>query len=83
MRAIRLAGAEQRLLFGSDWPFYHIGMSLAKVLLCTESRHRRFARGRILRDNALALFPELTQGYTLAGRFENLLGAEAENFVSG
>ena len=73
----------ERLLFGSDWPFYHIGMSLAKVLLCTESRHRRFARGRILRDNALALFPELTQGYTLAGRFENLLGTEAEKFVSG
>ena len=49
----------ERLLFGSDWPFYHIGMSLAKVLLCTEQTGRSSTRQRILRDNALALFPEL------------------------
>jgi predicted TIM-barrel fold metal-dependent hydrolase len=49
----------ERLLFGSDWPFYHIGMSLAKVLLCTEADGREDVRRRILRDNALTLFPEL------------------------
>ena len=27
-----------RLLFGTDWPFYHIGASLAKVLITTEKR---------------------------------------------
>ena len=48
-----------RLLFGTDWPFYHIGMSLAKVLICTESRDRRTIRQRILRENALQLLPEL------------------------
>ena len=52
---IRQTGAE-RLLFGTDWPFYHIGMSLAKVLLCTESISRRYARTKILRDNAQQLF---------------------------
>ena len=45
----------ERLLFGSDWPFYHIGMSLAKVLLCTEAPAVRTARERILRTNALEL----------------------------
>lgn len=48
-----------RLLFGTDWPFYHMGMSLAKVLICTDAPGRRGIRRRILRDNALALFPEL------------------------
>ena len=54
----------ERVLFGSDWPFYHLGMSLAKVLLCTEHTGRRELRSRILRDNALALFPELRQSRT-------------------
>ena len=49
----------QRLLFGTDWPFYHIGMSLAKVLLCTEQPGRGRIRENILRNNALNLFPEL------------------------
>lgn len=51
----------ERLLFGSDWPFYHIGMSLAKVLLCTETGSKRFARARILRENALQLLSMLGQ----------------------
>lgn len=39
-----------RLLFGSDWPFYHLAATLAKVLLVTEGRpDRRYA---ILRGNA-------------------------------
>jgi predicted TIM-barrel fold metal-dependent hydrolase len=54
-------GGGERLLFGTDWPFYHIGMSLAKVLLCTAAPQRRSIRHRILRDNALTLFPELRQ----------------------
>jgi len=57
-RMIELTGGE-RLLFGTDWPFYHVGMSLAKVLICTDTPRRRAIRTRILRDNALALFPEL------------------------
>lgn len=55
---IQRTGGE-RILFGTDWPFYHLGMSLAKVLLCTEKPGRRPARRLVLRDNALALFPEL------------------------
>lgn len=57
---IRRTGG-RRLLFGTDWPWYHIGATLAKVLICTEGSHRRNVRSAILRDNALALFPELNQ----------------------
>lgn len=42
-----------RLLFGSDWPFYHLAATLAKVLLVTEGRPD--VRGAILRDNAVRL----------------------------
>jgi predicted TIM-barrel fold metal-dependent hydrolase len=39
-----------RLLFGSDWPFYHLAVTLAKVLIVTEGRpDDRYA---ILRGNA-------------------------------
>ncbi|MFT6051537.1 MAG: putative TIM-barrel fold metal-dependent hydrolase [Halioglobus sp.] len=58
---IRRTGGE-RLLFGTDWPFYHIGSSLAKVLICTDTADKRAIRQSILRDNALALFPELNAG---------------------
>ena len=50
-----------RLLFGTDWPFYHLGASLAKVLITTEVSSRRTLRHKILRDNALRLFPWLWQ----------------------
>jgi predicted TIM-barrel fold metal-dependent hydrolase len=43
----------ERLLFGSDWPFYHQGATLAKVLLVTQQRPD--ARADILRRNALRL----------------------------
>ncbi|GAB5450929.1 MAG: hypothetical protein Hals2KO_12570 [Halioglobus sp.] len=56
---IQRTGGE-RLLFGTDWPFYHLGMSLAKVLICTDTPGRLELRKRILRDNALTLFPELS-----------------------
>ena len=46
----------QRLLFGSDWPFYHLGSSLAKVLLATQDPGLKQIRSEILRDNALRLF---------------------------
>jgi predicted TIM-barrel fold metal-dependent hydrolase len=48
-----------RLLFGTDWPFYHIGASLAKVLIVTATPARQEMRQRILRDNAKSLFPGL------------------------
>ncbi|MCP5068158.1 MAG: amidohydrolase family protein [bacterium] len=40
----------RRLLFGTDWPFYHLAMSLAKVLMVTEDRPDW--RRAILRENA-------------------------------
>jgi len=39
-----------RLLFGSDWPFYHLAATLAKILIVTEGRPE--ARSAILRTNA-------------------------------
>jgi hypothetical protein len=53
---IQRTGGE-RLLFGTDWPFYHVGPSLAKVLITTQAPERQRIRHTILRDNALALFP--------------------------
>ncbi|MEM9257772.1 MAG: amidohydrolase family protein [Pseudomonadota bacterium] len=55
---IQRTGGE-RLLFGSDWPFYHLGATLAKVLIVTNDPSRRTLRERILRDNALSLFPAM------------------------
>jgi hypothetical protein len=45
----------ERLLFGTDWPFYHIGASLAKVLITTDTADRASIRENILRNNALQL----------------------------
>lgn len=50
---------EDRLLFGTDWPFYHLGSSLAKVLITTDTPKRKLLRQKILRDNAMSLFPGL------------------------
>lgn len=49
----------ERLLFGTDWPWYHLGATLAKVLITTETADRAAVRSAILRDNAVALFPSL------------------------
>jgi predicted TIM-barrel fold metal-dependent hydrolase len=46
----------ERLLFGTDWPFYHIASSLAKVLICTEDTGMATIRHAILRGNAERLF---------------------------
>jgi predicted TIM-barrel fold metal-dependent hydrolase len=48
-RLIRTVGHE-RLLFGTDWPFYHLAATLAKVLLVTEGSEA--ARYALLRGNA-------------------------------
>ncbi len=42
-----------RLLFGSDWPFYHLAASHAKVLMVTEGQPD--LRAAILRENAVRL----------------------------
>jgi predicted TIM-barrel fold metal-dependent hydrolase len=46
---IERVGAD-RLLFGSDWPFYHLAATLAKVLIVTEGHPDE--RTAILRGNA-------------------------------
>ena len=46
----------ERLLFGTDWPFYHLGSSLAKILLATQDSGMHQVRSAILRGNALKLF---------------------------
>ena len=45
-------GAE-RLIFGSDWPFYHLATTLAKILIVTGADTG--ARDAMLRHNARAL----------------------------
>lgn len=44
----------ERLLFGTDWPFYHLAATLAKVLIVTEKNPE--ARRAILSGNADRLF---------------------------
>jgi hypothetical protein len=47
-----------RIVFGTDWPFYHQAIGLAKVLLATQDHPE--ARHKILRENAerlLAMAP--------------------------
>ncbi len=46
---IRQTGGE-RMLFGTDWPFYHLASTLAKVLIVTEGSPD--VRAAILRGNA-------------------------------
>jgi predicted TIM-barrel fold metal-dependent hydrolase len=52
---IRELGPE-RLLFGSDWPFYHLAATLAKVLIVTEGRPE--ARDAILAGTARRLLAQ-------------------------
>lgn len=42
-----------RVVYGSDWPFYHQALGIAKVLLATEGREA--LRRKVLHDNAAAL----------------------------
>jgi predicted TIM-barrel fold metal-dependent hydrolase len=41
-------------MMGSDWPFYHLALPLAKVLLATEGAPE--VRRQVLHDNAARLF---------------------------
>ena len=43
-----------RLMYGTDWPFYHQAIELAKVLIATEGDDRM--RRKVLYDNAAGLF---------------------------
>lgn len=48
---IRRLGGD-RLLFGTDWPFYHLAATQAKVLIVTQDPGRSEIRHAILRGNA-------------------------------
>jgi predicted TIM-barrel fold metal-dependent hydrolase len=54
-RIIQRTGGE-RVVFGTDWPFYHLAATLAKVLIVTEDKERGAIRHAILRGNAERLF---------------------------
>jgi uncharacterized protein len=43
-----------RVMYGTDWPFYHQALALAKVLIATESDEP--LRHKVLFDNAAAMF---------------------------
>lgn len=53
IRAILEKGPRARTMFGSDWPFYHQAMGLAKVLIATEED--RALRAAVLHGNAARL----------------------------
>ena len=51
----RLAeGPTDRIMHGSDWPFYHLAISIAKVLIATEGDAA--LRRAVLWENAARLF---------------------------
>jgi uncharacterized protein len=53
LREILKRADSQRILFGSDWPFYHQAIPLAKVLLATQNEPA--LRRRVLWENAAVL----------------------------
>jgi predicted TIM-barrel fold metal-dependent hydrolase len=53
VRRIAHEAPSERILLGSDWPFYSQAMSIAKVLIATEGEPR--LRRRFLHDNAVRL----------------------------
>ena len=53
IRKILDEGPTDRVLFGSDWPFYHQATALAKVLIATEGRPE--VRRQVLYGNAARL----------------------------
>ncbi len=59
-------GPIDRIVFGSDWPFYHQGIALAKVLIATEGRPE--VRRKVLHENAARLLR--MQGVALAPSLE-------------
>lgn len=55
VRAMAERADPDRVLFGSDWPFYHQAIPLAKVLIATEGKPE--VRRKFLYENAARLFP--------------------------
>lgn len=53
MRQVVAEADPDRIVFGTDWPFYHHALALAKVLVATEGRLD--LRRKILHDNAARL----------------------------
>ncbi len=53
VRAMVERGDPDRIVFGSDWPFYHQAIPLAKVLIATEGK--REVRAKLLFRNAARL----------------------------
>lgn len=54
LREVLAAVPAGRLLYGTDWPFYHQALTLARVLIATEDD--RSLRRAVLHDNAARLF---------------------------
>jgi hypothetical protein len=50
LREMLDATGGERMLYGSDWPFYHLAATLAKVLIVTEGLPQQ--RHALLRGNA-------------------------------
>jgi predicted TIM-barrel fold metal-dependent hydrolase len=55
-RRLVVEAPSDRLLMGSDWPFYHQSTTIAKALIATEGEPK--IRAALLRDNARRLFSE-------------------------
>jgi predicted TIM-barrel fold metal-dependent hydrolase len=53
VRRILAEAPPDRIVYGSDWPFYHQAIGIAKVLLATESNDAQ--RRAVLHDNASRL----------------------------
>lgn len=60
LREVIAEADTDRILFGSDWPFYHPVLPLAKVLVATEGRPE--LRRKILHDNAARLLERTSSG---------------------
>ena len=54
LRTVLDAVPADRLLYGTDWPFYHQALTLARVLIATEDDLA--LRRAVLHDNAVRLF---------------------------
>jgi predicted TIM-barrel fold metal-dependent hydrolase len=54
VRRIVAEAPPERVMFGSDWPFYHQATPLAKVFIATEGQPE--TRARVLWQNAARLF---------------------------
>ncbi|MFO0547314.1 MAG: amidohydrolase family protein [Polyangiaceae bacterium] len=60
LREVLTDADPDRVLFGSDWPFYHPVLPLAKVLVATEGQPE--LRQKVLHDNAARLLERTARG---------------------